>query len=628
MSQGGALRLAAVCPWARRAGLAPGMMLADARALLPTLQVHPAEPAADARLLDDLAAWCERYTPAVAVDRSAAHEAGGALWLDITGCAHLFGGEAALRADLLARLRRRGLTAAAAIADSPGAAWAAARYAAAERQIVPPDGASTALGPLPVAALRLDPELSAMLERLGLARIESLYPLPRPALTARFGAALVTRLDQALGGLAEPISARRPLPAHRAQLPLAEPLLEVAALTVLTRRLLEQLCAGLAAAGLGARRLTLALYRVDTSTACAAIGTSRPCREPRQLARLFAEKLAQIDPGFGIERAILAADVVEPLLPEPLAWRSMGAGDLDQARDLAPLVDRLSNRLGEAAVSQLAPVASHWPERAQRRVPALAEAPRERRSVRPSARAARRSIRPPPHALDPAKPAAFPPPRLQGPAPSRPLRLLARPEPIEAIAAVPDEPPVLFRWRQTVHKVARARGPERLAPEWWRQPDADPDLLTRDYFAVEDLRRRPLLAVPRRPLPRRRHDPAALVPARPVRVRPHPMLDWSRKDRCDGDHDRRARPRRGPREGRLLARPGARHGTRHPRSRDHATLITKADLRAFELRLETRFGQLEARIGQKLATTGLIKWFTGIMIAQGAAIVALIKLLP
>jgi protein ImuB len=457
-SDNGALRLAAVCPRARQAGLAPGTMLADARALLPELQVHPAEPAADARLLEDLAAWCERYTPQIALDRSAAHEAGGALWLDVTGCAHLFGGEAALRADLLARLGRQGLAAEAAIADGPGAAWAAARYAAPERQIVPPGGASAALAPLPVAALRLAPELSAMLERLGLARIEHLYPLPRPALTARFGAALVTRLDQADGRLAEPISPRRPLPAHRAQLPLAEPLLEVAALAVLTRRLLDQLCAGLAAAGLGARRLTLAVYRVDNSSASAAIGTSRPCREPRQLARLFAEKLALIDPGFGIERAILAAEVVEPLLPEPLAWRGMGAGDLDQARDLAPLVDRLSNRLGAGSVSQLVPVASHLPERAQRRVPAL----------------------------DQGKPVAFAPRQLQGPAPSRPLRLLARPEPIEAIAAVPDEPPVLFRWRQAVHRVARARGPERLAPEWWCQPDADPNLLTRDYFAVED----------------------------------------------------------------------------------------------------------------------------------------------
>jgi protein ImuB len=458
MSDKGALRLGAVCARARAAGLAPGLMLADARAMVPELQVRPAEPAADTRLLEDLAAWCERYTPSVALDRSHAHDQGGALWLDITGCAHLFGGEAELGADLLARLRRQGLTAAAGIADTPGAAWAAARHAAPGRAIVPPGAARAALGPLPVAALRLEPELAAMLERLGLARIEQLYPLPRTALTARFGAQLLTRLEQACGQVAEPVSPRPPRPAHRAELAFAEPLLETEALGRIADRLLAELCTGLELAGLGARRLTLAVYRVDNSAAAARIGTSRPCRDRRQLARLFAEPLQELDPGFGIERAILAAEVVEPLLPEPLAWRGMGAGDLDQVRDLAPLVDRLSNRLGEDAVARLVPQASHLPERAQRRVPALAQ----------------------------AKPEPFPERRLHGLAPARPLRLLARPEPIEAVAPVPDQPPVLFRWRQALHKVVRVRGPERLAPEWWRAPDADPDLLTRDYFAVED----------------------------------------------------------------------------------------------------------------------------------------------
>jgi protein ImuB len=458
VNRNGALRLEAVCARARAAGLAPGLMLADARALVPKLQVRPAEPLADARLLEDLAAWCERYTPLVAIDRSHAQEAGGALWLDVTGCAHLFGGELELGADLLARLRGQGLKAAAGIADTPGAAWAAARHAPPGREIVAPGETRAALGPLPVAALRLEPELAAMLERLGLARIEQLYPLPRAALTARFGAALLTRLEQACGQAAEPISPRPPRPAHRAELAFAEPLLETRALAAVAPRLLAELCTGFELAGLGARRLTLAVYRVDNSTACVSIGTSRPCREARQLARLLAEKLEELDPGFGIERAVLAAEVVEPLLPEPLAWRGMGAGDLDQARDLAPLVDRLSNRLGEGAVAQLAPQASHLPERAQRRVPALVR----------------------------EKPEPFPERRRQDEAPARPLRLLARPEPIEAVAPVPDQPPVLFRWRQALHRVARVRGPERLAPEWWRAPEADPAVLTRDYFAVED----------------------------------------------------------------------------------------------------------------------------------------------
>jgi protein ImuB len=472
----GAQRLAAVCPLAAREGLRAGMMLTDARAMLPELTVHPAAPEADAALLERLAAWCERYTPHVAIDRTQ-DCSGGALWLDITGCAHLLGGEAALREDLLMRLERRGLRARAAIADSPGAAWALARFGANDAAIVQPGGSRAALGPLPVAALRLDPEQAVMLERLGLARIESLYPLPRQALAARFGDDLPRRLDQALGVADEPISPRPPLPAHRAQLGFAEPILQNEALLPVTRKLLGQLCCGLAAASAGARRLILAFYRVDNSTESVAIGTSQPCRDPRQLARLFAEKLERIDPGFGIERAILEAAVVEPLLPQPLAWRAMGAGDLDQARDLAPgpgrgwgpspqqtlapgpalapLVDRLSNRLGSEAVVRLVPRASHIPERAQRKVAPFA--PTHGRAE---------------HVL--------------AEAPTRPLRLLAWPEPIEAMAPLPDDPPVLFRWRRALHKVARVRGPERLAPEWWRDPDADPDAATRDYFAVED----------------------------------------------------------------------------------------------------------------------------------------------
>ena len=143
----------------------------------------------------------------------------------------------------------------------------------------------------------------------------------------------------------------------------------------------------------------------------------------------------------------------------------MGAGDLDQARDLAPLVDRLGNRLGSEAVVRLVPRASHIPERAQSRV-ALGRVALSR-------------------ATDPF-PAIAGAASLAGEAPARPLRLLAWPEPIEAVAPLPDDPPVLFRWRRALHKVARVRGPERLAPEWWREPDADPDAATRDYFAVED----------------------------------------------------------------------------------------------------------------------------------------------
>ena len=496
VDQQGALRLEALCARARAAGLAPGMMLADARAMVPALQVQAAEPAADARLLEDLAAWCERYTPYVALDRSHEHAAGG--------------GALAGRHRLRPSVRRRGGVARGPARPSappgPGCGGGDRRYARRRlggrplrrtTPIVPPGGARVALAPLPVAALRLDPDTVQMLERLGLERIESLYPLPRRALVARFGDALTTRLDQAEGLVDEPISPRPPPPAHRAQLAFAEPIAQADALAPVTRRLLAELCSGLAAASLGARRLTLAFYRVDNSTAAVAIGTSRPCRDARQLERLFAEKLEQVDLGFGIERAILEAAVVEPLLPEPLAWRAMGAGDLDQARDLAPLVDRLSNRLGPDAVSQLAPRASHIPERAQARVPALSPG-----AAAPFARAW------------PAWPGAGP-----AAAPARAARADrgGRPLARRAAGAVPLAPGAA----QGRHGArAGAPGARMVARAGCRSGDRDPRLLR-----GRGHRGRPLLAVPRGPLPRRRGH-AAVVPARAVRLNVRHEPPW------------------------------------------------------------------------------------------------------
>ncbi|HEX6141898.1 MAG TPA: DNA polymerase Y family protein [Geminicoccaceae bacterium] len=483
VSRDGACRLEAVSAAAEAAGLGPGTSLADAHALLPELEAVPADPDADRELLERLLVWGERYTPHLALDRSCPEDAGGSLWLDVTGCAHLFGGEDALLDDLCARLGRRGLAARGAIADAPGTAWALARHGGVGRSIVPPGGARVALAPLPVAALRLPSDMVRMLDRLGLARVDSLYPLPRQALAARFGDLLTRRLDQALGRIAEPISPAPPPRAHRAELLFAEPVAHAEALHGLTRRLLAELTSGLEAACLGVRRLALALYRVDNTVQTIGIGTSRPERDPRRLMRLFEEKLKGVDPGFGIERAILEAEVVEPLLPAPIAWRQMGAGDLDQARDLAPLVDRLAGRFGPASVVRLSPRPSHLPERAQAAVPVLHDPGRQRRPARRAAGGGGATAALLERAPDERAAVA---PALCTDTPSRPLRLLARPEPIEAVAPLPDEPPVLFRWRRMVHKVVRVRGPERLAPEWWLEPDSDPDAVTRDYFAVED----------------------------------------------------------------------------------------------------------------------------------------------
>ncbi len=449
---------------AQAAGVVPGLTLADARALLPVLAAAEVDTAADRRALEGLADWCGRYTPWTAVDEidgrpgGMGNTGGGAgLWLDISGCAHLFGGERELVDDLVGRLAGFGFAATAAVADTAGAAWAIARFGGGNSVVVPPGDAMAALTPLPIDGLRLPAKTIEALSRVGLRRIGDLMALPRTPLAARFGNIVLKRLEQALGRVDEPLSPRRPAPAMHVRLAFAEPVGRADDIALATRKMLDDLCARLAAAHLGVRRLELVLYRTDGTVACAAVGTSRPVRNPDHLQRLFREKLDGLDVGFGVEVTVLAATVVAPLAP---AQAAMGFEPRGHAEAIGRLIDRLGNRLGAGNVMRLVDHASHIPERACRRVPALADAPAV--------------------ACD----------GDQRPRQPRPLQLLPWPEPIEVMAPVPDGPPVLFRWRRVQHRVTAAEGPERIEPEWWREEDGH-DLARRssirDYYRVEDV---------------------------------------------------------------------------------------------------------------------------------------------
>ena len=439
-------------------GLRPGMRLADARALLADLATARADPAADRQGLERLALWCNRFTPWCAVDGSGDGDSGdGGLLLDITGCAHLFGGEAALMNEIAARLMGLGIENRLGLADTPGAAWALARFGTMETRIAAPGKARTAIADFPVEALRLAPEDAHLLRRLGLVTVGAADGLPRASLARRFpsrerGGAVLARLDRALGRQAEPIVPMVPPPACLERLALPEPLIDRAGLDAMLARLMPGLAASLERDGLGARRLALWCYRVDGGVVRRAVATARATRDGDHLKRLFQETLETIDPGFGIDLAALHAERVEPLAPRQLSLAGGGRkrGDLDL------LVDRLLARLGTGAVCRLEPVARHRPEQAERPVaPGRDPAPWREAPKAPEAPAT----------------------------PQRPFRLFDRPEPVDVMAEVPDGPPLLFTWRRVRRRVARAAGPERIEPEWWAGAR---DEAVRDYYRIED----------------------------------------------------------------------------------------------------------------------------------------------
>jgi protein ImuB len=308
-----------------------------------------------------------------------------------------------------------------------------------------------------------------------LKRVGDLYAMPRDALARRFGGTVARLLDQALDEVPEPVSPLGEVPSRRVRLSFAEPITEPADLMLATERLTADLVLRLAREGTGARRLDLAFHRVDGRVERIRLGTARPSRDPRHLASLFRERLDTVDPGLGIEDMILAAYAVEPLPPEQIGLPGHTAGN--ETGGIAPLLDRLGNRLGLAAISRLEPRESHIPERASVRVPigeALAS------SVTPAKAGAQGQLAPGPGSLDP---------RLHGDdgiRPPRPIRLFDPPEPVEAFWLLPDDPPFRFMWRRRRHRVTRADGPERIADEWWRPGAAGEVDAIRDYYRVED----------------------------------------------------------------------------------------------------------------------------------------------
>ncbi len=454
---GGTQRVVAVDRDAARGAIRPGMGLGDARAIRPGLSVAQADPRGERRTLERIADWCGRFTPLVALDGP------DGLVLDVGGSAHLFGGAAALREAVERSLAAQGFEGRASLAATPEAAWALARFGTVRIAPGPDTPAFRRLvAALPLAALRIGPDLVEALAQAGLRQVDDLLWRPRAPLAARFGDGLFARLDAVLGVLKLPVSPRFDPPAFAAEQRFASPITLRDDVERTLQDLSVHLCGLLERQNRGARRVEAHLFRVDGAVKRIAVGTSRPLDRPEAMARLFAEKIegvgeAGLDTGYGFDVVRLSASRTDPM---PVRQHALADGDWEgtdkTAEDLADLVDRLGARLGLGHVSRLVGEETHVPERAARSVPAVD-------AVRPG-----------------RADAAQGPPALPV---ERPIRLFDRPEPIRAVATVPDGPPMRFWWRKAAHDLAAVEGPERIAPEWWKAGEPG---LTRDYFQVED----------------------------------------------------------------------------------------------------------------------------------------------
>jgi len=559
-------RLASLSRDAESAGLTRGQPLRDARAMCPALITRPADPLAEAAFLTALRRWAGRFTPWVA------EEPPEALVLDITGCAHLFGGEAGMMVQIMQDCADLGLTVRAAVADTPGAALALARYGgqsgppartgdairqearatrsraakrrapappagapptpatppqgappgAVQGRIVPPGLTRAAIGPLPLAALRLPPATVAQLARLGLRRVEDLLGQPRAALARRFGRETLHRLDQALGVDPEPISPAG-APAHFAvRLSFPDPIGLRDDILAGLDRMLPGLCARLADAGRGARRVRLQAFRADGGSSTVELGLARAATTPERIRPLLELVLDRIEAGFGIDVLRLEAHVTEPV-HAVAAHR----GHLDATADAAArqagsgaalddLLGRLGARVGMEAITRLHPGDSHIPEKAvqtlsaawsepatgwirpgrsgpggslsDRSIPgqsSLDQSRLDRPGTRPDPDCASnqiRSIAPASTGGTRSRRIGTDQPKLAPAAPPRPLLLLRQPE----LVTAPDDPapPARFRWRGRTLATTSATGPERIAPEWWLDDPAWRSGV-RDYWRVE-----------------------------------------------------------------------------------------------------------------------------------------------
>ncbi|HEX8607450.1 MAG TPA: DNA polymerase Y family protein [Pedobacter sp.] len=418
-------------------GIQINMPTADAKAIVPGLEIIDEKPGRDLKLLKGLGEWCIRYSPIVALDPR------DGLILDISGCTHLWDGERNFLKEVVRRLNSKGYYVRAAIADTVGAAWAVSRFGK-STPIIAEGKQLEALLPLNPAALRIDGAISQRLHKLGLNQISSFIGMPRSVLRRRFGDDLLLRLSQALGQEEEvikPIHVQEP---YMERLPCLEPIRTATGIEIAIKLLLKKLCDRLLQEGKGLRTAKLICYRIDGRVVEASIGTNSPSNSHEHLFALFGLRISSIEPALGIELFIMEASKVEELLPpQEVLWS--GNPGLDDKK-VTELLDRLTVKVGATIVHRYLPDEHYWPERATKQASSISEKPLISWHSNP-----------------------------------RPTQLLRKPEVIEVSVPIPDYPPMLFRYKGITHNIRKADGPERIEREWWMDEGEH-----RDYYQVED----------------------------------------------------------------------------------------------------------------------------------------------
>jgi protein ImuB len=407
-------------------GIRTGMALADARAVIPELYALDDKPGLTFDLLKRMADWSIRFTPSVAIDPP------NGLLFDATGCAHLWGGDEKYLADIKQKFMTRGYTVRVAMADTIGAAWAVARFGK-DKLVIEEGQHIEALLSLPPQSLRIEPEVTQRLHKLGLHQLRQFINMPRSSLRRRFGSHFIMRLNMAIGQELEVLDPVHPIEPYQERLPSLEPIVTATGIEIALQHLLEALCLRLQKEQMGVRTAVFKAYRVDGKVEQVDIGTHRATYHVKHLFKLFALKLSSIEPALGIELFVLEASKVEEHNSQQSEmWKD--AGGLEDSR-VTELIDRIAGKVGHQTIHRYLPDEHYWPERSYKVTTSLDEKPH----------------------------IAWRTDKL------RPLQLLKEPERIEVTAPIPDYPPMLFRYKGKVHQIARADGPERIEQEWWLQ---------------------------------------------------------------------------------------------------------------------------------------------------------------